>query len=428
MTRHLTSRLAFRRFFAVLAVLCLFFARTAIADEISEAVVEDGIAYYDSGDLDTATKIFWRLASQNDARAQYYVGTMLDMGQGMGKDVYNAANWFRKSALAGYVPAMVSMGYAYSTGYGVTKNDKEALMWYTKAATLGEAVAQNNLGIMLRDGLGGKADMRLAAKWFLQSATQGNARAQYNLASFYYESTVAGSDREAWRWYTAAAQQGDIYAETALGTMYLLGQGVKKDPLAALDLYSRAAEKGFVGAQVALARLYETGDIGKKHPSDAALWYARAAQQGNILAQYRLGLLYETGTGLPRDVQQAAVWYKKSVDDGNYLPGLGALCRLYAADKSVSGTTIIETFKKGAERDEAYCQLQLGRAYNDGINVTKDPVLAYQWFALAALKLPEGEDRAGAVVTRINISNALSELQLNEARRRVTMWTPVAAK
>ncbi|MBI3441117.1 MAG: sel1 repeat family protein [Proteobacteria bacterium] len=423
-----TCRSRFVGFMAIVVSLCLSLSPALAQKSAYEDSVEGALAALGDGDATEAQKIFWRLAGRNDAEAEYYIATMLDAGQGMGKDIYSAASWFHKSAELGYLPAMVSIGYAYSTGHGVTKNDKEAFKWYSKAANMGDAVAQNNLGTMFRDGIGVEKDPRLAEQWFLRSAMQGTPRAQYNLANMYHKGEgVTVSDVEAARWYTGAAKQGDVYAQEALGTMYRLGQGVTKDLAQALEWYRQAAEKGYVTAQVALARMYETGEGGDKSQDDAALWYLRAAKQGNAFAQYRVGLFYERGLGFSQDLKRAMTWYKKSVDEGKYVPGMGALCRLYSnGTDDVKVEAALAMYQKGASAGDPYCQLILGRMCDvGGPDLKKNPIQAYQWFALAAAALPEGEEKASAVVKRIEISNSLSEQQLNEARKKVSEWKPV---
>ena len=70
-------------------------------------------------------------------------------------------------------------------------------------------------------------------------------------------------------------------------------------------------------------------------------------------------------------------------------------------------------------------QIKMGEFYREGKGVTKSVINAYEWMALAAEALPKGEKKDKAVVTRIEISNALSEQQLTDARQRVSNWKPI---
>src|SRR3990172_6440443 len=85
-------------------------------------------------------------------------------------------------------------------------------------------------------------------------------------------------------------------------------------------------------------------------------------------------------------------------------------------------------YQKAAEAGDPDSQFRLGRFYKEGLGgVSADPVMAYQWLALAAKALPDGEEKNSAVVARIETANSMSEAQLIDARQRVADWKPAAA-
>jgi hypothetical protein len=55
---------------------------------------------------------------------------------------------------------------------------------------------------------------------------------------------VAQDYKEAVKWYTKAAEQGDATAQFNLGVMYVNGQGVKKDYKEAVKWFTKAAQRG----------------------------------------------------------------------------------------------------------------------------------------------------------------------------------------
>jgi len=63
-----------------------------------------------------------------------------------------AANWYIKSAEAGFAGAQNNLGDLYELGHGVPKNDKMAIYWYTRAAERGEPTAYLSLASFLADG------------------------------------------------------------------------------------------------------------------------------------------------------------------------------------------------------------------------------------------------------------------------------------
>jgi TPR repeat protein len=174
--------------------------------------------------------------------------------------------------------------------------------------------------------------------------------------------------------------------------------------------------------------MYEVNEgDSSKGPADAAVWYAAAAKKGHVQAAHWLASLYEMGIGVPQNYDEAVRWYKKAGEENNFIPSLAALAHLYeegnGVDKDLEKARAL--YQKGADAGNAVSQLALGRFYKNGIGGAADPVAAYQWFALAANALPEGEDKNTAVVSRIETANALSESQLNDARQRVRDWQPV---
>src|SRR5690606_22112676 len=95
-----------------------------------QASFSAGIRAFSQGDNTLAARHFLSLAHEGDARAQYYIAYLMDIGEGVGSDPMGALAWYRKSAEQDYLPAQSYLGYAYSTGKGVKQNDTEAFKWY----------------------------------------------------------------------------------------------------------------------------------------------------------------------------------------------------------------------------------------------------------------------------------------------------------
>ena len=91
------------------------------------------------------------VAEQGDAAAQYKLGKSYADGNGVIKDVDEAAKWFRKAAEQNYAPAQYNLGMCYATNRGrVTgrafDDNNEAVKWFHKAAKNGDVMAQYTLG------------------------------------------------------------------------------------------------------------------------------------------------------------------------------------------------------------------------------------------------------------------------------------------
>lgn len=121
---------------------------------------------FDRGDVLTALKEFQALADDNDARGQYGLGIMHDLGDGVPQSSEQAAKWYQLSAEQGYADAQNNLGVMYENGEGVPVNYDEAMKWYRKAAELGNKDAPNNIGAMYMSGVGVPRDFVKAYMWF----------------------------------------------------------------------------------------------------------------------------------------------------------------------------------------------------------------------------------------------------------------------
>ena len=113
--------------------------------EEPKVTLNEAVAMYNKGDYANAVKHYERLAKEEDATAQCW------------------------------------LGYCYANGRGVTQDYVEAVAWYRKAAEQGYAWAQNNLGVCYEDGQGVERDLEEAIRLYKLSAEQGIDKAKENL-------------------------------------------------------------------------------------------------------------------------------------------------------------------------------------------------------------------------------------------------------
>jgi TPR repeat protein len=91
---------------------------------------------------------------------------------------------------------------------------------------------------------------------------------------------VPQDDREAVKWLTKAAKQGDPQGQYFLGKYYARGKGVRQDDKEAVKWYRKSAEQGFPSAQFDLGVCYEEGVGVVKDKKESEKWIAKAAEQG----------------------------------------------------------------------------------------------------------------------------------------------------
>lgn len=202
---------------------------------------EEGVAAHERGDYSEALRLWRPLAERGDAYAQFDLGGMYFLGEGVPQDDAIALRLMQKAAEQGHPGAQNIIGNLYETGREVIKNTSEAVNWFRKSAKQGFSDAQFNLGRMYHFGLGVPQDSKEAALWYRKAAEQGHSNAQFNL-----------------------------------GNMYHYGEGVKKNPAEALRFWHKAAEKNNAHAQINLGTSYEFGEGVAINASTAAEWYYKA--------------------------------------------------------------------------------------------------------------------------------------------------------
>jgi len=99
---------------------------------------DEGLAAYNRGDYETALKEFRPLADQGDVQAQWVLGNMYRIGQGVPQNDAEAVKWYRMAAELGYVPGQVMLGAMYQFGRGVPQDVVQTLMWLNIAAAQGD--------------------------------------------------------------------------------------------------------------------------------------------------------------------------------------------------------------------------------------------------------------------------------------------------
>jgi TPR repeat protein len=110
----------------------------------------------------------------------------------------------------------------------------------------------------------------------------------------------------------------DLAAMRNVAMMLRQGQGVAKDPKAAMELYETAAAAGLPTAQADLADMLIKGEAGPPDPKDALPLLQSAAAANHPMAQYELAQMYETGADglVPRDMDMAKRLYTQAAGHG----------------------------------------------------------------------------------------------------------------
>ena len=106
--------------------------------------LEDGVAAHQRGEYATALGAFQSLAEKGNPAAQFNLGQMHRLGQGVPKNAGEAARWYRLAAAQGDAQSQYNLGVMYYNAQGVPRNFVFSHMWLTLSATSGAENAVRN--------------------------------------------------------------------------------------------------------------------------------------------------------------------------------------------------------------------------------------------------------------------------------------------
>ena len=317
--------------------------------------------------------ILQNIARLNNFIAQYLLGRSYHTGDGVGKNVDMALEYFLQSAKNGFSKAFCPLGYIYRE----RKDYENALYWFQKAVDNDIAKAYfslaaiqiekiatqdaikegyKNLHIGAEHGDSGCAfllgqeyiygnkwgegnlisvDKKKGIELIRQAADSGHLRAQKYLGKYY---RTEGDEWAALKYYKLAADQGDDDAQFYAG-YFSKKRGNYED---AVKYYKMAVDHNCVSSMNNLAVCYENGQGTDVNKEEAFGLYKRAAEEDDDVAQNNLAVCYENGTGTDIDMDASLEWRKKAADNKN-LSATRKLAHLYSEGEELEKD--IETAK-----------------------------------------------------------------------------------
>src|SRR5438105_15241552 len=147
---------------ALVGIFAAVILTLSLAAPAPAASLEDAVAAYRKGDYANALQLYRPLAEQGLAVAQFNVGLMYDMGQGVLQNHGEAMKWYRLAADQGRPDAQ------YQLGHLCYKHEQyaEAAKWFRLAAGQGRADPQSSLGAMYGEAEGVPQDFVQALNGF----------------------------------------------------------------------------------------------------------------------------------------------------------------------------------------------------------------------------------------------------------------------
>ena len=375
------------RFFlpAVLIIVLAVAGGSATGAEGDEDQVADGSsetmdAAYQAlrnQEYDIAYDLFYSLAGQDNALAQYEIGALYHRGAGVEPDAARAARWYASAAELGYTEAQYRLGNMYMMGEGVPQSDTEASHWYEKAAQQGHKDAGDNLASLRRIS---------TAKTREELEREAASLPPLNVEK-RSPAGVKTEERGFFKRWFGSDKKPEPVAESPVQPP-LLPQAPATSP-------TGTKKKGFFGRlfgkdkeeDQAVDGALEPAGSGKESPVPTAQNdVGRPAPLANsgAVSNYELGMAYALGNTLEQDYAKAFEHFTRSAREG-YAP---AQYRLAAAYANGDGTEkdparAIEWYEKSAGQGHTAAQRSLALIYLNGLeDVPRNKPLALAWYNL----------------------------------------------
>ncbi|MEZ4219405.1 MAG: tetratricopeptide repeat protein [Polyangiaceae bacterium] len=248
----------------------------------------------------------------------------------------------RKDAKAGF--ALTEKACAFGDGWicwnvgnwllrgtpNIPKDETKAALLIERGCSLGYAPSCASYAGLFINGVGVKTDVERGLSMYRKLCDNGHPQYCHQLGSLYATDRKALSDI---RLPTSAAVKldvakgvaaweqgcalGGLWSCTLAGRHYLRGDGVRKDPTRAKELFERACgekSKNWDGC-LELARMYENGIGVSKDVAQAVDYYERACPREGC---GRAAELLWSGKGVPKNEDRARSIYESNCATGRW--------------------------------------------------------------------------------------------------------------
>ena len=290
------SRSALSFFPAFIAAFCMILVRSASARAAEPDIpkiqagaergsiaeeIKLGTAYLTGQGVarDVKQAAYWyeKAANSGDPGAQLEIGYFYQAGIGVDRNPARAAQWFERASSSGLTGAKVNLGVAYVWGSGVRKDPAFAAQLFRQAAKRGDGAGACYLGDMYFFGLGIPQDTSEAIHWFELGSKLHNSMAKFNLASTLLNQHDHSRDREAVKLLRESAQAGYVRAKHQLGLMLVMNPAFEDSPGEAVATLEEAAAAGFWKSSIVLGVLARDGKSGMSLDKKSAYYHFKIA-------------------------------------------------------------------------------------------------------------------------------------------------------
>ena len=126
----------------------IFLSLFLIMVSLNANLTDDGIAAYNSGDKQKASKLFKKACDGGNITACFNLGIMYDNGYGVRQNKQTASKLWKKACDGGNITSCYNLGILYFNGKGIEKNKSKATKLFKKACDGGNSSGCLNYKIL----------------------------------------------------------------------------------------------------------------------------------------------------------------------------------------------------------------------------------------------------------------------------------------
>ncbi len=349
------------------------------------------------------------LAYEEDTEAQVMLGRMLEYGtDDVKQDFTEAISWYQMASDLGNIDGTCALGYFYLTGTGVDQDLTKAEELFDAAIEGGSVNANVGKARVMLAAMSDE-ELELVCNPPISSEEKENTTEETTDEEDEEEPTEPNEEleekvTEIYDLFYKAQISGDVDGAYYLGYAYENGLGVRGDYKKAFDYYSRAAKSQSTAledkyainlANTALGLLYMKGNGVEANTEQAITYFTAASDNGYAKASYYLGQIYENGAGVDRDYEQAMEYYLIAADL-DYAPALNQIGYMYynGYGVDVDFASAVYYQKLAALQGYPIAQVNLGFLYENGYGVERNLETALAYYEMAADAGYEGATEA----------------------------------
>ncbi|AAN57112.1 sel1 repeat family protein [Shewanella oneidensis MR-1] len=314
----------------------------------------------------------------------------------------------------GFAIAAIALAELYSGRFPQVPADAKASNdWYKKAAELDpQYLAMLTLPNLLSSQAQTPDELIAQVEQLKPNAEAGQAEFQYELAYLYLRQPFLDPDAsQAIYWFEKAAAQNKQEANYHLGTLYKDDERITSDYNKARKYFEKAVAAGDELAKDNLAHMLATGQGGPKDLVRAEHLLSEYAAEDDF-RQYYLGKRFLYGEDFAVDYDKARHWLEKSSAAGNVFAKLAlAHLKLLAQKNDQDYLQARTEFEALAPQWQEEALFGLGKIYEEGLGVSRQPIKALMYYQLAAMS-----HNTDYLTAYDKLSKRLGTLEIREAQ------------